>query len=101
VIAAAALNISPWVSVYVTKPGAISGSSHQRDNTLTASSATRSGNEQRRANPRRRVAMYNRLGDAIVGAMLLMIVLLCIFIPLGIWKLVEIIIWVVKHIHWG
>jgi hypothetical protein len=27
--------------------------------------------------------------------------LLLIFVPLGAWKLVEILIWVWSHIHWG
>jgi len=42
---------------------------------------------------------YSSIGDGIGYAMLFMAVLLVIFLPLGIWKLIEIIIWCCHHIH--
>jgi hypothetical protein len=36
---------------------------------------------------------FGRMGDAIFAVMVWMFVALVIFVPLGIWKLVEIIIW--------
>ena len=37
------------------------------------------------------------IGDLIRGLILLCI----IFVPLGLWKLVEIIIWICRHIHFS
>jgi hypothetical protein len=40
----------------------------------------------------------NRFGDAIEGGLKIMFGALCIFVPLGLWKLVEILFWLCKHI---
>lgn len=37
---------------------------------------------------------FEYIGDV----MALMFILCCIFVPLGLWKLVEIIIWIIKHV---
>ena len=39
--------------------------------------------------------MFDGVGDAIM----VMMIMLVITIPLGIWKLIDIIIWVYKHVH--
>ena len=43
---------------------------------------------------------YGKMGDGIGSAMIVAFVLLCIFVPLGLWKLVEIAVWIFKHLHW-
>lgn len=42
---------------------------------------------------------YTSIGEAAVKLFWVMVIALCIFVPLGIWKLVEIIIWCSKHFH--
>lgn len=42
--------------------------------------------------------MLNELGKDFGNAMVFMGILLLIFIPLGIWKLIDIIIWLFNHI---
>lgn len=42
--------------------------------------------------------MFGDLGDAIVGALRLMFWLLVAAIPLAIWKLVDIAIWLFSHV---
>jgi len=42
--------------------------------------------------------MYGGIGDAFVGLFRFMTVLLGIFVPLGVWKLIDILIWVFSHI---
>lgn len=44
---------------------------------------------------------YSGIGDAFAGIFRFMFVLLCIFVPLGVWKMVEIIIYVSHHLHWS
>ena len=39
--------------------------------------------------------------DAIGAAIGALIVLCIIFVPLGMWKLIEIIIWMWAHVHFG
>jgi hypothetical protein len=39
--------------------------------------------------------MYRAIGNLII----LSLILLAIFVPLGVWKLVDIGIWVWKHVH--
>lgn len=41
---------------------------------------------------------YSGVGDAVARLFNLMTILLCIFVPLGVWKLIDIIIWVFSHI---
>lgn len=41
------------------------------------------------------------IGDGIDTVIMTMFVALCITLPLGIWKAVEIIIWLCHHIHIG
>ncbi len=41
---------------------------------------------------------YNRMGDGIGNLITIMIFALCIAIPLAIWKLVEIAIWLWNHV---
>tara|TARA_R110000868_G_scaffold177887_1_gene417042 strand:+ start:273 stop:419 length:147 start_codon:yes stop_codon:yes gene_type:complete len=45
--------------------------------------------------------MVKGVFDAIANMIATMFVLCCIFVPLGIWKLVEIIIWCYNHISIG
>lgn len=42
--------------------------------------------------------MVSGVGQAIDSMFSLMFLLLIIFVPLGVWKLIEIIIWCIKHI---
>ena len=42
---------------------------------------------------------FRAIGEGIVGLIITVIVLLVIFVPLGIWKLVDIIIWLWHHFH--
>jgi len=44
---------------------------------------------------------YSAIGEGIVTGFMWMAVALAIFVPLGLWKLVELIIALVAHIHWG
>lgn len=37
------------------------------------------------------------IGELIAGLFILCV----IFVPLGLWKLIEILLWVFSHIHWG
>ncbi len=41
---------------------------------------------------------YGSIGDAIGGFMAAMVLLLCVSVPLGLWKLIEIIIWICHHV---
>ncbi len=43
--------------------------------------------------------MYQGLGGAVNSLFYGIIVLLCIFVPLGLWKMVDIIIWIYSNIH--
>lgn len=43
--------------------------------------------------------MMQGISDAIGNMFMAMLIALIIFVPLGIWKLVEIILWLVKHVH--
>ena len=43
----------------------------------------------------------NGVGEAIEALICGLIVLCIIFVPLGMWKLVEIIIWLWAHVHFG
>jgi len=45
-------------------------------------------------------SMFNGIFDGIYKMIISLIVLCVIFVPLGVWKAIEIIIWVSKHIHW-
>ena len=38
------------------------------------------------------------VGDAFGNGIMMMFVMLCVSVPLGLWKLIEIIVWVIKHI---
>lgn len=42
--------------------------------------------------------MYGKVGDAVVSLIVAMAVALVIFVPLGLWKLVEIVIWIATHV---
>ena len=41
------------------------------------------------------------LGEALNQAFQTGLILLCIFVPLGLWKIIEIIIWLVRHVKIG
>lgn len=43
--------------------------------------------------------MVEGIGDALGRAMTVMLLCCVVFVPLGMWKLVELIIWCVKHIR--
>lgn len=42
--------------------------------------------------------MLHNVGNYIADTLALAFILLCIFVPLGLWKLVEIIIWLFQHV---
>lgn len=42
--------------------------------------------------------MFDALGKALESLFRTVLVLLAIFVPLGLWKLVEIVIWVFQHV---
>ena len=42
--------------------------------------------------------MIEGIGKGIEQLFMIMFVALCISVPLGVWKLVEVIIWVFKHV---
>lgn len=44
---------------------------------------------------------FSRAFDGIIYLFFTMAVLLLIFLPLGIWKAVELISYFIKHIHWS
>lgn len=41
---------------------------------------------------------YSNIGDAVTGMFYAMIGLLLLFVPLGLWKAVEIVIWLFNHL---
>ena len=41
---------------------------------------------------------YNQLGEGIVKGFRLLCLLVIIFVPLGLWKLIDIVIWICTHI---
>lgn len=41
------------------------------------------------------------IGDGIVGLFYIMAGLCVVFVPLGAWKLIEIVLWFWSNIHWG
>lgn len=41
------------------------------------------------------------LGDAVGALIKALIVMVIIFVPLGTWKAIEIIIWIWNHVHFG
>lgn len=43
----------------------------------------------------------NGIGDGIAGLFKLMFFMLVLFVPLGLWKLIEGMIWFFSHLHWG
>lgn len=45
--------------------------------------------------------MVSGIGDAIGDLFKWMLIMLVVFVPLGVWKLVEIIMWLFKHVHIG
>ena len=45
--------------------------------------------------------MYGGIGDSINCALKSMFGLCCVFVPLGIWKVIDIILWIVKHVSVG
>lgn len=45
--------------------------------------------------------MFDGLGDGLVATAKAMLVLLAVFVPLGLWKAVEIVLWVVNHVQIG
>lgn len=42
--------------------------------------------------------MYGNLGDGLEKMFWFILCLLCIFIPLGIWKLVDVAIWIMNNV---
>lgn len=45
-----------------------------------------------------RHAMYKALGDGIGSVMVMMMIILCVSVPLGIWKAIDIILWLIRHV---
>jgi hypothetical protein len=45
--------------------------------------------------------MYRELSDAVAKSFCVMLGLIVIFVPLGIWKLIDIIIWLYHHVSIG
>ena len=43
--------------------------------------------------------MVEGIGKAMRDVIIFLFVVCCITVPLGVWKLIEIIIWIVKHIN--
>lgn len=43
---------------------------------------------------------YGSLGDGLASMFKAMVILLCISVPLGLWKLIELIVWLCSHIKW-
>ena len=41
---------------------------------------------------------YSGIGDGIVGAIKVLFITVCISVPLAIWKMIDIIIWICKHL---
>lgn len=41
------------------------------------------------------------IGAGVDHVIKLALVLLAVFVPLGLWKLVELLWWVWSHLHWG
>lgn len=44
---------------------------------------------------------YSRIGEAIDAAIKTMAVLLCVFVPFGLWKLLEVLAWVWNHVSFN
>ena len=42
---------------------------------------------------------YDQVGNAVVSAFKAMFIGLCVFVPLGLWKLIEIVIWLVSKVE--
>lgn len=42
---------------------------------------------------------YSRLGDGIISLTGGLLLTCMVFVPLGVWKLVEIVVWLCHHIH--
>ena len=40
---------------------------------------------------------YSAIGEAVEKTLVLMFCLLCVFVPLGIWKLIDLFLWVWDH----
>jgi len=47
------------------------------------------------------VSMYGGLGDSVARLFAILIALNLVFVPLGIWKLIEICIWIYHHVSIG
>jgi len=43
--------------------------------------------------------MFQAIGEAVSALFVTMLVLIVIFVPLGLWKLIEIIVWLFTHIR--
>ncbi len=50
---------------------------------------------------RKEASMFDGLGDGLVATAKAMLVLLAVFVPLGLWKAVEIVLWIVQHVQIG
>lgn len=44
---------------------------------------------------------YSRIGDGVASAFIMLAALCVVFIPLGLWKLVELLILLFSHLHWN
>lgn len=44
---------------------------------------------------------YAQIGEAVAATFKAMAVALCVFVPLGLWKFVEIVVWVFRHVSFG
>ncbi|MCC7375411.1 MAG: hypothetical protein IT581_12220 [Verrucomicrobiales bacterium] len=42
---------------------------------------------------------YSRFGNGIATVMLIVMVLFVVFVPLGVWKAVELLLWVWEHLE--
>jgi len=47
------------------------------------------------------VGDYDRMGAGVMQLIVLLFVMCCVFVPFGVWKMIELIISVCKHIHFS
>ncbi len=43
--------------------------------------------------------MYEGIGKGLSELFITMFILCCVTVPLGIWKIVDIVIWIIKHVN--
>lgn len=45
--------------------------------------------------------MYRDVGRGIGELIGFLLIVACVSVPLAVWKLIEIVIWVLSHVHWS